>query len=64
MTNKKAKIIKAENKLIKKTGFGEISEPSIAQSEEIIKKIDIDFKTIALPILERLFSRSTSKYYA
>jgi hypothetical protein len=54
MTNKKAKIIKAENKLIKKTGFGEITEPSIVKSEEIIKKNDIDFKTIAMPILERL----------
>jgi UDP-glucose 4-epimerase len=41
MTDKKARIIKAENKLIKKTGYGEITEPSIVRSEEIIKKNDI-----------------------
>jgi hypothetical protein len=54
MITKKAKIIKAENKLIKKTGYGEISEPNILKSEEVITKNDIDFKTIALPILSRL----------
>jgi hypothetical protein len=54
MTEKKVKIIKAENKLIKKTGYGEISELSISKSEDIIVGNSVDFKTIALPILSRL----------
>jgi hypothetical protein len=54
MTEKKVKIIKAENKLIKKTGYGEISELSIAKSEDIIVNNSVDFKIVALPILSRL----------
>lgn len=54
MTEKKAKIIKVENILIKKAGFGEISENLITRSENLIINNNIDFKQIALPILSRL----------
>ncbi len=54
MTGKKAKIIKVENVLIKKTGYGEISEAQIARSEKIITNNNVDFKQVALPILAKL----------
>lgn len=54
MMKKKAKIIKVENKLLKKTGYGEISETHVIRAEEVITKNEIDFKKIALPILSRL----------
>lgn len=52
--NGKAKIIKTENLLIKKTGYGNISENVIARSENLIINNNVDFKQIALPILARL----------
>lgn len=54
MSEKKTKIIKAENILIKKTGYGEISDNVIARSENLIINNNVDFKQMALPILARL----------
>ncbi len=54
MTDKKAKIIKVENKLIKKAGYGELPESVIARSETVIGNNNIDFRDIAEPILSRL----------
>jgi hypothetical protein len=54
MSNKSVKIIKVENKLKQKTGFGEISETVIATSEVVLQNNQVDFKEIATPILQKL----------
>lgn len=54
MSEKKAKIIKVENRIQKKAGFGEIPEVSISRSENIILSNSVDFKEIATPILFNL----------
>ncbi len=54
MSEKKAKIIKVENRIQKKAGFGEIPEVAISRSENIILNNTVDFKEIATPILFNL----------
>ena len=54
MARKKVKITKADYKLRKKTGVGEISPHRIDLADEVIRKTDVDFIEVAEPILERL----------
>jgi len=53
-SNMNVKIIKVENKLRKKVGFGSISETAISRSDSIIHNNSFDFKEIALPVLSKL----------
>lgn len=60
MSKPQFKIIKVENTLQKKAGYGEIGEATISRSEQILLNNTVDFKEVAKPILEKL--RSTISY--
>lgn len=52
--SRKAKVIKADNKLKQKAGYGEISEKQIQVAETVIQENVVDFKEIALQSLAEL----------
>lgn len=54
MSTKKAKIIKADNKLRRKVGIGEISTHRVDRAETLIQNNSVDFREIALPALANL----------
>ncbi len=64
MSGRKAKIIKVENTLRKKVGYGKISEESIARAETLLQTNTVDFRRIAQEIFLTLrhdleFARET-----
>lgn len=52
--SKRAKIIKADNKLRQKAGYGEIADRLVSSAEKLIESNQVDFPEIALPILTEL----------
>lgn len=52
MSGRKVKLIKVENNLRKKVGYGKISEESIARAETLLQGNNIDFRDIARGIFE------------
>jgi len=60
MSKPQFKIIKVENTLQKKVGYGEIGEATISRSEQILVNNNIDFKEVADPVLDNL--RNTISY--
>lgn len=52
MSGRKAKIIKVENTLRKKVGYGKISEESIGRAETLLQTNNVDFRDIAKGIFE------------